>query len=170
MLAQLLGGPSDADLMRQSMTAIVAPIDEVSLEEKMVAWDNFEQLIEQLDNANNMEGLGLWKPLIEQLDHAESEMRRMAAWCCSTAVQNNVRSQEKLLAHGGIPKLSKLAQEDPVQAVRKKACSALSSAVRNFQPGMDELQHSVPSAKGADAADMDSVDGVIGYLRAMTAP
>nr|POF17534.1 hsp70 nucleotide exchange factor fes1 [Quercus suber] len=162
MLAQLLGGPSDADLMRESMAAIVAPLEQVSLENKMVAWDNLEQLIEQIDNANNMESMGLWPPLVQQLEHQESEMRRMAAWCCSTAVQNNIKAQETLLAHGAIPKLAKLVQEDSVQAVRKKAISALSSEVRNFQPAMDELAQVMDEAKHVDAADMD--DAFMGYL------
>lgn len=171
LLAQLLGGPSDADRMRDAMTAIVLPLDKVSLEDKLVAWDNLEQLIEQIDNANNMEPMGLWPPLLQQLQHDEGEMRRMAAWCVSTAVQNNIKSQERLLEHGGIPQLAKLAVEDGEQAVRKKAITALSSAVRNFQPGLDALEQSLPEKVwtrrklGLDAADMDAVDSVIKALR-----
>jgi len=169
MLSELLGGPSDADRMREAMTAIVASLDHVDLENKLIAWDNLEQLIEQIDNANNMESLGLWVPLVRQLEHAEGEMRRMAAWCCSTAVQNNVKCQEKLLAVGAIPQLVKLATEDREQAVRKKAISALSSEVRNFQPAMDELEQTLPESlwrrKGVEAGDMDAVDEVIKVLR-----
>ncbi|KAK5172547.1 hsp70 nucleotide exchange factor fes1 [Saxophila tyrrhenica] len=168
-LAELLGGPSDADRMREAMTAIIAPFSEVDLENKMVAWDNLEQLIEQIDNANNMESLGMWAPLTAQLDSEEPEMRRMAAWCCSTAVQNNVKSQEMMLRTNTIPKLAKLALEDGNQAVRKKAVSALSSEVRNFQPGMDELEKNLPEGfvmvRRVDAADMEAVDGVIQKLR-----
>ena len=93
-LARLLGGPSDADRMREAMIAIQHP--EVDLDNKLIAFDNFEQLIENLDNANNMESLGLWVPLVEQLDNEESELQRMAAWCIGTAVQNNARSQDKV--------------------------------------------------------------------------
>ncbi|KAF1827460.1 Fes1-domain-containing protein [Dissoconium aciculare CBS 342.82] len=170
MLAELLGGPSDADRMRDAMSAITLPLEQVSLENKLIAWDNLEQLIEQIDNANNMDPMGLWPPLLRQLENPEAELRRMAAWCASTAVQNNVKAQEKFLAEGGIPKLVKLATEDPVQSVRKKAITALSSAVRNFQPGLDELEQSVPDAiwtkkQGLDAADMEAVDEVISALR-----
>lgn len=169
-LRQLLGGPSDADRMKGAMAAIVAPFDQVDLENKMVAWDNFEQLIEQIDNANNMESMGLWAPLIQQLGSEESEMRRMAAWCLSTAVQNNVKCQEMLLQKGAIAPLAKLATEDEVQAVRKKAVSALSSEVRNFQPGLNELHKNLPKelwagGNGVDAGDMEAVDEVIGKLR-----
>lgn len=169
MLAQLLGGPSDADLMRESMAAILAPIEQVSRENKMVAWDNMEQLIEQIDNANNLASLGLWPPLVQQLDHEEAEMRRMAAWCCSTAVQNNIKAQETMLETGAIVTLARLAQEDPEMAVRKKAITALSSEVRNFQPGMDELAKALRMGKGVDAADMEAVSEVIDGLRERSA-
>ena len=169
-LAALMGGPSDADLMREAMTAIVAPLSQCDLPNKLIAWDNFEQMIENLDNANNMDPLGLWPPLVSQLDNEEPEMRRMAAWCCGTAVQNNVKSQEKALAAGAIPKLAGLAvKEDEVTAVRKKAITALSSSVRNFQPGLDELEKVLPEKlwkrKGLDATDMEQVDEVIEMLR-----
>jgi len=93
-LAQLFGAPSDADRMREAMAAIQDP--NVDLENKIIAFDNFEQMIENLDNANNMEPMGLWMPLVEQLDNAEPEIRRYAAWCVGTAVQNNTKSQERV--------------------------------------------------------------------------
>ncbi|KAF2478691.1 Hsp70 nucleotide exchange factor [Neohortaea acidophila] len=169
-LAELLGGPSDADRMKGAMTAIVAPLDIVDLENKLIAWDNFEQLIEGIDNANNLDSLGLWPPLIQQLDNPEAQMRRMAAWCISSAVQNNVKCQEKLLGLNVMEKLVGLATEDPEQSVRKKATTALSSEVRNFQPGLDELMRVLPKSvwggsSRLDAGDMDAVDEVIGTLR-----
>ena len=90
----LFGGPSDAELMKQSIAAIES--SDLSLENKLVAFDNFEQLIETIDNANNMESLGLWTPLIKQLDSTEADIRKMAAWCLGTAVQNNVKAQERV--------------------------------------------------------------------------
>ena len=93
-LTSLMGGPSDADLMKESMAAIRSP--DVSVKDKLVAFDNFEQLIESIDNANNMEALGLWMPLVGQLENEEADMRRMAAWCLGTAVQNNVKAQERV--------------------------------------------------------------------------
>lgn len=170
VLAHLFGAPSDADRMREAMSAIIAPMDQVDLENKMLAWDNFEQLIENLDNANNMQPLGMWVPLVQQLNHEEGEMRRMAAWCCSTAVQNNESSQETLLAISAIPKLLQLVLDDPVQAVRKKAASALSSEVRNYQPATDELIKHMPDdlwpvGKKVDAGEMEQVDELIDILR-----
>lgn len=94
MMAALMGGPSDAELMREAMRAITS--EETDLENKLTAFDNFEQLVEQIDNANNMEPLGLWPLLLKQLENEEAELRRMAAWCVGTAVQNNVKAQEKV--------------------------------------------------------------------------
>lgn len=98
MLSSLFGGPSEADLMKAAMEVLVADDDsgDVSLDDKLVAFDNFEQLIESMDNANNMEPLGLWSPLVGLLAHREPDMRRMAAWCVGTAVQNNEKSQDKV--------------------------------------------------------------------------
>ena len=93
-LAQIMGGPSDADMMKESMAAVQSP--EIDLENKLVAFDNFEQLIENIDNANNIQNLGLWAPLLEQLKNEEAELRKMAAWCIGTAVQNNEKAQDRV--------------------------------------------------------------------------
>lgn len=94
MINALFGGPSEADLMKAAMEVLHS--DESDLENKLVAFDNFEQLIESIDNANNLEPLGLWTPLIQLLKHEEADMRRMAAWCVGTAVQNNEKAQDKV--------------------------------------------------------------------------
>ena len=93
-LKVLMGGPSDADMMRESMAAIQDPA--IVLSEKLVAFDNLEQLIENIDNANNLDILGLWTPLVRLLGDPEEELRRMAAWCVGTAVQNNTKAQERV--------------------------------------------------------------------------
>ena len=94
MINALFGGPSEADLMKAAMEVLHS--DESDLENKMIAFDNFEQLIESIDNANNLEPLGLWTPLIQLLQHEEADMRRMSAWCIGTAVQNNEKAQDKV--------------------------------------------------------------------------
>ena len=166
-LNALLGGPSDADLMKESMATILSP--QIMLENKLVAFDNFEQLIENLDNANNMEVLGLWDPLVRLLKDDEAELRRFAAWCVGTAVQNNAKAQASLLAGDAIPVLTQLAIDDTHEPVRRKAIYALSSEIRNFQPGLDAALKTLPKGiapEGAiDAGDMEAVDRVIEQLR-----
>ncbi|KAE8145610.1 Hsp70 nucleotide exchange factor fes1 [Aspergillus avenaceus] len=168
MLSSLFGGPTDADLMKASMTALRS--DEVDLENKLIAFDNFEQLIENIDNANNLEPLGLWTPLIELLGHEDADMRRMAAWCVGTAVQNNEKAQDKVIVFNAIPKLVTISTTDTSPTTRKKAVYAISSAVRNYQPAMDELMKHLPEGyprgEKVDAGNMDAVDAIMDKLRA----
>jgi len=166
-IKSLFGGPTDADLMKESMAAILSP--DITIDNKVVAFDNFEQLIEIIDNANNMENLGLWPPLVSLLGNEESELRRYAAWCVGTAVQNNVQAQTKLLAVDAIPQLTTLATEDSQEGVRRKAIYALSSAIRNYQAGLDVAVRALPkefAPEGAiDAGNMEAVDRVVEQLR-----
>lgn len=172
ILASILGGPSDAELMMQSMSAITSPT--LPTAEKLVAFDNFEQLIESLDNANNMSTLNLWTPLLAQLDVPDKELRLYAAWCVGTAVQNNEKSQSALLAAaGGLARLVDMVVDGGEdEGVRRKAVYALSSACRNYQPAMDFVAQEL-AKKGAigegekqvDAADMEAVDALMNPLK-----
>lgn len=170
LMEAIMGGPSEADLMKASMEIITSPDDEVSLENKLIAFDNFEQLIESLDNANNMHNLKLWEPLLQQLQHKEADIRKMTAWCVGTAVQNNEKTQERLHAAGGVKPIVEIAVADAEsEAVRRKAIYALSSAIRNYQPALDSAVEEL-AAKGhaydkVDAQDMDAVDTIINGLR-----
>jgi hsp70-interacting protein len=62
-----------------------------------------------------------------------------------------------------------MATTDTDRDARKKAISALSSAVRNFQPGLDEAVSHTPTEykpqEKLDAHDMGSVDVLINKLR-----
>ncbi|KAI6250802.1 Hsp70 nucleotide exchange factor FES1 [Erysiphe necator] len=169
-LNALFGGPTDAELMITSMEAIRSSNPDVKLEDKLVAFDNFEQLVENIDNANNLESTRLWGPLLECLDHEEGGIRKMAAWCIGTAVQNNIKGQEMLLAKAGLPKLVKIATaEGEATQVRKKAIYALSSACRNYQPAMDvltdELRKLGKRSASVDAKDMEACDELMEALK-----
>jgi hsp70-interacting protein len=168
LLAQLFANQKDeATLMKEAMAAILDPATELS--EKEIAFDNFEMMIEQLDNANNIDNLKLWGPLIGQLSAPEKEMRFMAAWCCGTAVQNNPKSQEAFVKNNGVPKIVELVLKDPAADVRKKAVYALSSAIRNSQAAMkialEHLPDEFMAGKVLDADDMDGIDTLMTTLR-----
>ncbi|KAK6349764.1 hypothetical protein TWF696_006040 [Orbilia brochopaga] len=171
-LAQLLlGGKSDAELMREAMQCITDPT--ASLEDRETAFDNLEQLVENLDNANNLDNLRLWEPLVQQLHAAEKEMRLMAAWCIGTAVQNNEKSQDHFHKTEGVEKLLHLALNDPAQDVRNKAIYAISSYVRNHQNALDQCIDKLPaglreeySEKNLQATDMDAVNEFRNRLKA----
>ena len=167
-LAALFGGPSDADLMRQSLAIVQDP--STSLEDRLTALDNFEQLIESIDNANNIRSLGLWTPLLSLLSNSEPSVRKMAAWCVGTAVQNNASAQERLVVMDGVSKLAEMvSKEGEEEAVRRKVVYALSSAVRNYQPATDEMVSVLPKEIVGDgevrADDMQRIDGIMERLR-----
>lgn len=67
-----------------------------------------------------------------------------------------------------LPTLVNIATEDSAPPTRKKAIYALSSAVRNYQPAMNEVVKHLPegySRDKVDAGDMEAVDSVINRLR-----
>lgn len=166
-LTKLFGGPSDADLMKAALSTIQSPSSLASLDEKLTAFDNFEQLVENIDNANNLAPLGMWTPLIQLLKNEEAEMRRMAAWCVGTAVQNNRDAQERALVGGAVPLLVGMVYgegKEGSEGVRRKARYAVSSLVRNYQPGIDEVVKVMGGQERIDAGDMEAVDKLLEKL------
>ncbi|AAS51601.1 ADL319Wp [Eremothecium gossypii ATCC 10895] len=132
LLQQLFGGgPDEPALMRDAMAVIMNP--EATVDNKLVAFDNFEMLIENLDNANNIENMRLWAPLISILESEEEQLRECALSVVGTAVQNNEKSQSNFLKHdGAMKKIIELARKDSEsEQVRTKAFYALSNIVRH---------------------------------------
>jgi hsp70-interacting protein len=186
--AMLFGGDilSEPEQMKKAMEEILHA--DSTLEIQRNAFTNLEFLLENIDNANNLEPLKLWMPLVELLGHEEAEIRMHAAWCCKLAVENNIKAQERvsrllpakvfepvadtvqILVTGAIPTLVRLATEDADAQVRKKAIGAISSTIRNFQPGLDAVHTHMPAAQKpqpkVDASDMDSIDTWMDKLRA----
>lgn len=75
---------------------------------------------------------------------------------------------------GAIPVLVKLGIEDPVESVRRKAIYALSSEIRNYQPGLDATLRALPEeilvksrgmGQKLDTGDMEAVDLIIDELK-----
>lgn len=67
-----------------------------------------------------------------------------------------------------IPTLVSMSTTDSNPAARKKAVYALSSAVRNYQPAVNELVKHVPegfASEKTDASDMEAVDSIMDKLR-----
>lgn len=87
-------GPSNAEQMKMAMACIQDLAD--TRDNKEIAFGNLHDLVEQVDNANNLEPLKLWQPLVDLLEHEEDYVREKAAWCMGAAVENNVKSQERV--------------------------------------------------------------------------
>lgn len=128
LLAKLFGAAvDDATLMKQAMIVIDNP--DATNDAKLTAWDNFEMLIENMDNANNIENLKLWPCVIKQLnDECSVEFRNYAASVIGTAVQNNEKSQKDFLKYeNGMRLLIQMVSSE----CKLKAIYALSSVLRN---------------------------------------
>lgn len=140
MLQQLFGGPDEPALMKEAIA--VLENKDATEEDKEIAFENFEMLIENLDNANNIENLGLWPSIIRQLSlDVPSTLRIYAASSIGVAVQNNSSSQEAFLRHdGGVKSLISACKEENVDAeLHSKALFALSSLLRNFKPACEKF-------------------------------
>jgi hypothetical protein len=95
-------------------------------------------LVEQIDNASNLDTLRLWPPLLSMLSAPEAEVRRYAAWVIGTAVQNNIKAQTHLHQYNGVKRLvDRLDDEYPV---RSKALYALGSQLHHFPPAAKQFE------------------------------
>lgn len=139
MLQQLFGAPDEPALMKQAISVVENP--EATDDDKLVALENFEMLIENLDNANNIENLKLWPAIVGQLLTSNVEFQLLAASIVGIATQNNPDSQTAFLAQkNGLAKLVQLARDaaTPTSLVLK-CLFAMASLVRNFPQGTEEF-------------------------------
>ena len=58
-------GKSEAQMMQEELDVAVNPAR--TEEDRCIALDNFEMLIEQVDNANNMEPMRMWPAVLSLL-------------------------------------------------------------------------------------------------------
>jgi hsp70-interacting protein len=97
-LAAVMGQvTSEPQQMDENMAIIRYPgMDQAN---RIRALLNYQQIIENLDNANLMQTKGHWEPMVTLLEEEDDEIRRLAAWCLGTAVQNNRNTQERVSDH-----------------------------------------------------------------------
>ncbi|ODQ59399.1 hypothetical protein WICANDRAFT_63896 [Wickerhamomyces anomalus NRRL Y-366-8] len=159
LLAELFGqNVDDATLMKQNIELIENP--ECDEDNKLTAFDNFEMLIENLDNANNIENLKLWPKLINLLDSENDEFKNLTSSIIGTSVQNNEKSQTDFLKYPqGFTKLISLAKSNKV--VRIKALYALSNLIRNNEQSYELFdQHKGWELLGPIITDKEAKDKV----------
>ncbi|KAI0354249.1 Fes1-domain-containing protein [Trametes cingulata] len=131
IIDMILGKP-DSELMKE---ALAIAVDETKDEDdRLQALDNFEMLIEQIDNANNMEKLQMWEPLHSLLVNPSSseEIQKQVLWILGTAVQNNPAAQHSYLALSPLRTLlSFLSPTVRSGKTRAKAVYALSGLLKH---------------------------------------
>ncbi|EGN94660.1 hypothetical protein SERLA73DRAFT_187708 [Serpula lacrymans var. lacrymans S7.3] len=137
-------GKSDAVLMKE---ALAAALDETqSDEDRATALDNLEMLVENIDNANNLEKLKMWEPLQNLLTIPSSSepLKTQTLWVIGTALQNNPSAQTSYLSLSPLPTLlSLLPPSSNSSQTRSKALYALSGL----------LKHNAPAVRALGAAD-----------------
>ncbi|KAG8760184.1 hsp70 nucleotide exchange factor fes1 [Serendipita sp. 396] len=136
----ILGKPDPV----QMKEALAIALDEKTEEDvRVTALDNFEMLIEQIDNANNITSMKMWEPLLSLLDTPSESIRLQTLWILGTAVQNNPKAQEALLSHAPLTKiLSSLSTQDANSspALRSKAVYCLSGLLRHHRAAVTEME------------------------------
>lgn len=149
MLDLIMGKP-DSVTMKEKMA--IATNTAADVDERVMALDDFEMLIEMIDNANNMPVLKLWEPLLKLVNDSVDEVARHALWVAGTAIQNNLKGQAAVSSpfltlfltvytdlqfyiFGGLPlildKLYPTSGSTPA-GTRAKAVYALSSALKHW--------------------------------------
>lgn len=135
-----------------------------TVENKEIALDNLELLIEGIDNARNIQNMKLWPGIIAQLDAEAPSVRKGCAWVCGTAVQNNPEAQKALMENGGLEPLLRLLQDDD-KLVRNKAQYAISGFLKHHKEGVEafkaldgfKILHSLLKSPLTDAAMLRKV-------------
>lgn len=133
-------GKSDTVIMKEKMEVILNEKEELS--NRLVALDDFEMLIESLDNANNLESLKMWPSLVGLLSSSEDEVVQLACWICGTAIQNNPKAQASFHAQSPLPKIySLISSSDPSVSpqTRAKALYCLSAALKHWPDALTDL-------------------------------
>lgn len=164
-----LMGPSDAEVMKDKMRIALDEGEDVN--ERVFALDDFEMLIESIDNANNIEPLGLWPPLLGLLSAPQDAIIRAAAWVVGTAIQNNPKAQESFHSHSPLPTLlSLISSTHPTSSshspsissqTRSKSVYALSAALKHYPAAQSLLDADDARGWRVLKAGLRDPDGVV---------
>ncbi|KAG0348455.1 hsp70 nucleotide exchange factor fes1 [Podila humilis] len=130
-------GKSESQQMMEALAVIKS--SQATDDEKDLAWEDFEMLIQQIDNAMNIENMKMWPPILEELKNPKAKFREQAAWVCGTATQNNPKAQQAFMNEKGLNAVIDLLS-DPEASVRAKAIYAISGAVKHFESALREFK------------------------------
>ncbi|KAJ4490419.1 nucleotide exchange factor Fes1-domain-containing protein [Lentinula aciculospora] len=153
-IIDMLLGKSDADLMKEALS--IAVDDSRSEDDRVDALDNLEMLIEQIDNANNLEKLNMWEPLHALLVSSPNSVTTQAIWVIGTALQNNPSAQDAYLKLNPLTTLTsclapKSTSTSPSKQTRSKVIYALSGLLKHNAPALNQLD--VKGTEGSGESD-----------------
>ncbi|CAE6489117.1 unnamed protein product [Rhizoctonia solani] len=129
-IIDMILGKSDAVVMKEKLA--VAQDESREEDERVEALDDFEMLVEQIDNANNLENMKMWEPLMELIRSPVPGVQRHAIWIAGTAVQNNSAAQSNFLKRDPLPYLLSLVTSNQVSgSTRSKVLYCLSGSLKH---------------------------------------
>uniref|UniRef100_A0ACD6A7Q9 Uncharacterized protein n=1 Tax=Avena sativa TaxID=4498 RepID=A0ACD6A7Q9_AVESA len=102
--------------------------------------DELQEHVESIDMANDLHSIGGLDPLLGYLKNSHAGIRAKAAEVVSTVVQNNPKSQQLVMESNGLEPLLTNFKSDPSTNARTKALGAISSLIRNNQPGLSAFR------------------------------
>ncbi|KAI0062975.1 nucleotide exchange factors-like protein [Artomyces pyxidatus] len=140
ILDYILGKP-DAELMKEALTR--ARDEQLDEDERVAALDDLEMLVENIDNANDLNKLKMWPPIQELLTSSSSpnEVKMQTLWVVGTAVQNNPAAQKAYLSLDPMSSiLSFLAPSVRSSQLRSKAVYTLSGLLKHNAHAVDQFE------------------------------
>ncbi|XP_010426791.1 PREDICTED: hsp70 nucleotide exchange factor FES1-like [Camelina sativa] len=135
-LVEKLKMPSDAKLMQIAIDDLKN--SSLSLEDRHRALQELLILVEPIDNANDLSKSGGLRVVAGELNHDDTEVRKLAAWVLGKASQNNPFVQEQVLEFGALTTLIKMVNSSSVEEAGK-ALFAVSALIRNNIAGQDKF-------------------------------
>ncbi|KAJ2002359.1 hsp70 nucleotide exchange factor fes1 [Coemansia sp. RSA 2322] len=136
VIDMILGKPASVQ-MSECMDAVEHA--ETPAAARAVALDDLEMLVENIDNAANVEALGLWPRLQALYTDGDAGVRAGALWVSATALQHNPRAQAAFGARRLARPVLRVLQSDGDAAVRAKALLCLSAYVRANAAGLADF-------------------------------
>lgn len=137
LLAQVLGantGKDESTLMKEDISVLVCDDPRITVDDKLTALEDFEMLVQNLDNANNISPMGIWPEIAKLYTYVgeeQDEFRGLGALITGTAVQNNSKCQKDFLENVGSQGVKDLLElsKSGSKNTRSRALYALSSLV-----------------------------------------
>ncbi|KAJ2741805.1 hsp70 nucleotide exchange factor fes1 [Coemansia sp. BCRC 34301] len=132
----ILGKPASVQ-MTECLDAVEHP--QTPSAARVVALDDLEMLVGNIDNATNIDALKLWPRLAALYTDADSHVRAGTLWVSATALQHNQRAQAAFSKHSLLAPVLQVLDTDDDVGVRAKALLCVSAYVRANPAGLAEF-------------------------------